>query len=217
MIKRKTDEDNRLLKLNLQYFAEGGEPDGGGQDDPQGTGSNDTGGETGKEGARSGSEDGGQNSSGNDNTRTFTQEELDAIIQDRLARERKKAEDEKQRERDEAERKRLEEQEQYKELAQKLQQQLDEQKAEALKAKKTSLIASAGYSEDQIDLLAKLVEGETEDEIKASIDSIKATLPPKPKHVDPSAGNGRKQTPSKRDGEDVGANAWERIKGKIRR
>lgn len=213
------NESKRYLPLNLQFFAgDGGQDDP--TDDPQG-GKQDQGGQ---DDPHTGDEPGNKGDKGDDKTVTMTQEEFDKIISDRLARERKKQEEKEQQLRDEAERKRLEEQGEFKELAdsrqkeiERLQEQLDARDADLLKTKKTSLITGAGYSEDQVELLVKLVEGETEDEIKASIDSIKASIPPKPKHVDPSAGNGRKQTPSKKGGEDVGANAWERIKGKIRR
>lgn len=195
----------KLLRLNLQHFAEKEEVlDGEEVKQPEGNGK--------------GEKDGGAPEKGAE-PRTFTQDELDAIIADRLLRERKKQADKEQELRDEAERKRLAENEEYKELADKLQAQLDAQQADVLKVKKEGALTSAGYSEEQVGLLTKLVDGETDEEIKASIDVLKSTVPPVKPYADPSAGNGQKQEPKKENLHDKGKSTYQRLKerGLIRR
>lgn len=205
-------ELEKKLRLNLQFFAEDHEEPKG-DDNPQG-------------GDGGAGDDPDKKDGKGQEEKTFTQEELDAIISDRLARERKKQDEKEQKLRDEAERKRLEEQGEFKELADKRQEEidrlqalLDSQKADALKAKKEAALVSAGYSEEQVGLLTKLVEGETEEEIKASLDLLKTTVPPAKPYADPGVGNGQKQEPKKKDLQDKGKSAYQRLKekGKIRR
>lgn len=145
----------------------------------------------------------------------FTQSEINKAIHDRLARERKKQEEKQQAERDEAERKRLEDEKQYKELAETLQKQLDNEKADALTAKKQAVISGAGYSKEQAEFISKLVEGKTDEEIKTSLEAIKSAIPPKKPYADPGEGNGRKYSPSSKDAKDSGSNAWDRIKDRV--
>lgn len=217
------DKQRGYHKLDLQFFAEkdgeGDGSDGGRHDESKGVNEDFTGGATGKEGAEvSDNADGQDDDDAKDKDRVFTQEEVNAFVQERLARERRKQEKAKEQERDEAERKRLEEQEEYKELAEKLQRQLDEQKADALDAKKRTKLVSEGYSDEQVELLIKLVDGESDEDISESIEKVKKTMPAaKKNYVDPSEGNGRKSTPDKKGAADVGSNAWDRIKDRIRR
>jgi hypothetical protein len=195
-----------LLKLNLQRFADNPpqdpptDPPTEVVDDP---GENPTGGAPDK-----GAE-----------PKTFTQDQLDAIIADRLARERKKQEDAERKIREEAERKKLEENEEYKTLATKLQEQLDAIKGDALGAKKEALLAKAGYTQDQIEKYVKYVDGETDEQLSEAVEALKADIPPKPKFADPSPGNGGKQEPKKTDLHDTGVSMYQRLKakGKIRR
>src|SRR5699024_5560813 len=95
---------------------------------------------------------------------------------------------------------------------------IEQQQADALNVKKESLLVQAGYSDEQTAKLSKLVEGNTDEEISQSIEDLKATFPVKQKYVDPSVGNGKKETPEKVDGEDVGRNMFESLlkSGKIR-
>lgn len=146
----------------------------------------------------------------------FTQAEVDRIIKERLEREKRKREEALERERQEAEKKRLEEQQQYKELYEKLQAELAEKEAKALEASKRAFMAQAGYSEEQINRYAKFITGSNEDEIKASLDELKADIPPKPTYVDPSVMNPRVHTPKQESGYDYGKSLYERIRGKKR-
>jgi predicted transcriptional regulator len=130
---------------------------------------------------------------------------------------RKLAEIEK--ERDEAERKKLEEQNEYKALYEKAQAELEKLKMSALDAKKDALLAQAGYTSEQIERYRKYLTGENEDELKASLETLIADIPPKKiVGVDPSVGNNEKQQPKPKDAADVGRSIFQRLKekGKIR-
>lgn len=147
----------------------------------------------------------GKKGDGDDEPKTFTQEELDRIIADRLARERKK-------QKEKAEQERLKEEGKYKELYEKTQQAL-------IATKKAALLKDAGYTEEQVELFTNLLQGETDEELTASLEKLKAANPPfKRNYVDPSEGNGRKQTPPKKDAEEAGKTLFQRLKekGKVR-
>src|SRR5690625_3513188 len=117
---------------------------------------------------------------------------------------------------EEAKRKELEETEQYKELYEQALKQAEQAKKEALSTKKTALLAQAGYSEEQTKLLAKLVDGETDEEISESIKLLQATIPVQDNYGDPSAFNGAKEKPKTVDAEEVGRNAVSRVLHKIK-
>lgn len=147
----------------------------------------------------------------------FTQAQLDAIISDRLKREREKREADEKAARDEAERKRLEEQNDHKALADQYKQELDRLKEDARKATKTALLVKAGYNDEQVERYAKFVEGETEDEMKAAVEQLKQDVPPKAPYVDPAgAGNNQRQTPKPKDKEDKGRSLYQRLKAQGR-
>src|SRR5690625_3200805 len=82
-----------------------------------------------------------------------------------------------ERQQEEAKRKELEEQNEYKTLYEQALEQAEQAKQEALATKKSALLAQAGYGEEQTKLLAKLVEGETDEEISESIKLLQATIP----------------------------------------
>lgn len=148
---------------------------------------------------------------------------VDAMIKERLARQQKKFDDEKEAARAEAERKEREKNEEYKALYESAQAELDrartEAKTAALNATKTQLLVEAGYSAEQLARVSKYVIGEDEDAIKASIAEVIADMPPKANGVDPNPGNGRKPDPKPGDLTDVGKTQYERLKaaGKLRR
>ena|SRR5690606_21535846 len=143
----------------------------------------------------------------------FTQAELDALVQDRLARDRKKREEE-------AERKRLEEESEYKTLYEQAQQKIAEietqAQSDALKAKKQALLIEAGYTADKLADALEFIKGEDEDSLKASVERFIKLAPPTPTYVDPSAGNGPKDTPEQKDATEYGHELFARIKNKIR-
>src|SRR5690625_1323384 len=121
-----------------------------------------------------------------------------------------------EREQEEAKRKELEETEQYKELYEQAIKEKEQARQEALATKKSAMLAQAGYDDEQTKLLAKLVEGETDEEISESIKLLKATIPAKDNYGDPSAFNGAKEKPKTVDAEEVGRNAVSRVLHKIK-
>jgi hypothetical protein len=175
------------LKLNLQFFSD---PDPKGATDPEPEP------KATPEGA----------------DKTFTQEEVDKLIKERLVREKRKAEEKAEEARKEAEKKALIENEKYKELYETLQQDLAEQKALALTAKRDALLAQAGYDAEQIKRYAKFVEGTNEEELVASIDELKVDLPPRTKGVDPTGNNPRKQDPKPTDQYEAGKARIKRLR-----
>lgn len=153
----------------------------------------------------------------------LTQAQLDAMIEGRLARDRKAREDAELAAKAEEDRKRLEDNQEYKSLADQYKEELEQLKEDARKAeiasKRTSLLLKAGYNEDQIERYGKYVEGETEDEMKAAVELLKQDVPPTPKYVDPQgAGNSQRQQPKPTDKEDKGRSIYQRLKqqGKMR-
>ncbi|WP_054955038.1 hypothetical protein [Paenibacillus dakarensis] len=119
---------------------------------------------------------------------------VDALIKDRLSRQKKKFDDEKTAAQAEAERKEREKNEEYKALYESAQAELDrarsEAKTAALNATKTQLLVEAGYSAEQLARVSKYVVGEDEEAIKASIDEVIADMPPKSGGIDPNLNNG---------------------------
>lgn len=172
-------------------------------------------------------EDNGDNGDNGNNTpneggqKLFTQEDVERIIKERLARERRKAEEKAEQARKEAERKALEEQQKYKELYEALLQDLQAEKQHALQAKKEALLAQAGYTQEQIERYAKYLEGETEEELQTALETLKQDIPPKgATYVDPAIkGNGAKQPPKQQDLYEYGKTLFERLKesGRLRK
>lgn len=147
----------------------------------------------------------------------FTQAQLDAIISDRLKREREKREADEKAARDEAERKRLEENNEFKGLADQYKAELEKLKEDARKAKKQALLVKAGYNDEQIERYSKFVDGTTDEELTASVELLKADVPPKANYVDPAgAGNGSRQTPEPKNKEDKGRELFKRLKAQGR-
>ena len=116
----------------------------------------------------------------------------------------------------EKERKELEEREEYKTLYEQAVQQAEEAKQEAIAVKKSALLTNAGYSEEQVKLLTKLVEGEDDETITESIKLLQATIPAQDSYADPSPLNGTKDKPETVGPEEHAKSIYERIKNKIR-
>jgi hypothetical protein len=199
-------------KLNLQYFSE--DPNAGGANPPD---------DTKDENLTNDLDD--KTNTGGDPDKTaddkkFTQDDIDRIVRERLEREKRKRDEALEKQKEEAERKRLEEEQKYKELYEKLQGDLETQRKEALQVRKESLLAQAGYSEEQAKTLVKLVEGEDDEALKASLENVKTLFPPKKEkeYGDPNPGNGGKQIPKKKNLEDKGKSVYQRLKakGKVR-
>ena len=116
---------------------------------------------------------------------------------------------------EEAQRKELEDQNEYKALYEKALEDAKQAKEEALTIKKNAALVNAGYSEEQVKLLSKLVEGEDDEAIAESIKLLRATIPAQDNYADPSLLNGQKEKPETVGADEVGAKMFERIKNKI--
>jgi hypothetical protein len=164
---------------------------------------------------------GAEGGQGGEPDKRFTQAELDAIIKDRLAKEKRKAEEKADEARKEAEREALKEQEKYKELYEQLQKDLLAEKGNALASKKQALLVAEGYTKEQADKYVKFIEGTTDDELATAITAFKADVPPKgATYVDPATqGNGGKQDPKNEDPKDFGKSVFQRLKasGRIKK
>jgi len=191
------DENKRFyLRMKLQHFADGG--DGGG-DDP------------------------GTPNAIDEPDKKFSQEELEDIIAKRLAREKKKHDEEMQRIRDEAERKKLEEKEEYKTLYDKATAELEsirnEIRTTQLESTKTELLVEAGYTADQIARVRKYLVGEDVESLKVSLEELKADIPPKTSGADPNPANNPRQTPPPKDVKEEAKSLYQQLKasGRFRR
>lgn len=188
-------EITKLLPLNLQFFAEPGEPTDPPADPPN----------------------------GGEPEKRFTQADIDRIVKERIERERKKAEEAIAKEREEAEKKKLEEANEYKTLYEKEKAEKEAIRKEAeqtrLESLKTNLLVNAGYTGEQLERVRKYIVGADEESLKASLEEVKADIPPKSTGVDPSVNNSEKHTPPAKDLAEHGVSTYERLKalGKIRR
>jgi hypothetical protein len=124
------------------------------------------------------------------------QAEMNRVIAERLSRQQVKFDAEKAATDTEAQRIQLEQKEEYKVLYEKAQAELvrvqGDVKVAQVDALKTQLLVKAGYAADQIARVGKFVSGDDEETLQASIDEIKADIPPKVSGVDPNPGNGKK-------------------------
>ena len=195
--------DNELLRLNIQHFAEGeGEGDGENTDNNTNTDDN--------------SSDGTENTddTGVDNRIPYDRfkqkvDEVNAL---------KSKLDQIEKEQEAAKRKELEDQNKYKELYEQALETIEESKKAIVQQTKESLLTNAGYSDEQVTRLSKLVEGDSEEEMNTSIDEIKKLFPVEQDYADPSVNNGSNIDPTPTDGEDVGKSMFEKLlnSGKIR-
>src|SRR5690625_3003094 len=85
-----------------------------------------------------------------------------------------------------AKRQELEEQERYKELYEQALQEKEQAEQAALFLRKTDALRKAGYSDEQSQLLVKLIEGDDDETIAESIEQIKAIVLYTDYYADPS-------------------------------
>lgn len=136
--------------------------------------------------------------------KVFTQAELDEIVKQRIAREKKKSDEAAEEARREAERKQAEQNEEYQKLYEterqahaELQAKLKAAEVEALK---TNKLVAAGYSGEALAKAKRFISGETDEELDAAIDDFKAVAPPKAvADPNPNNGGGYVPTPGKKD------------------
>jgi len=150
------------------------------------------------------------------------QAEMNRVIAERLARQQAKFDAERTAADTEAQRIQREQNEEYKVLYETAQTELirvqGEAKTAQIDALKTQLLAKAGYSAEQIARVGKFVSGDDEETLQASIDEVKADIPPKASGVDPNPGNGRKNEPLSTDPTVIAKTRIDRLKasGKLR-
>lgn len=148
---------------------------------------------------------------------TFTPEQqaqVDAIVADRLAREKRKQSEAEEAVRIAAEEKALIESGKYKDLAEARAKELERLHAERLDAKREALLLKAGYDAAQVERYKKFLVGKTDEELEATVDGLKEDIPPRAKFVDPTPGNGGRQQPPPEDETEIGRAAYKRLKEK---
>ena len=97
-----------------------------------------------------------------------------------------------------------------------LDERLNEFKSDHIEKMKRKQMEASFYSEEQIEKYIDHIEGETLEEIDRSILELVEKVPPKGDNfVDPSLFNGRAAKPKTVDFEDIGRQAFQRIKDKI--
>ena len=178
----------KFIPINLQYFAEG-------DVDPKEEEVNET-----EEVKETDSQE--EPTDKKEDVITLTQAELNKIITDRLARDRKAKEEEDAK-------KALKEQGEYKELYEQSQQTIAEMKAERAKAERDAEIVrtlkSQGLTDEQVESHFKWVEksvGEEdsiEDVVKEYVSNFKVDT-----SIDPSGGFGATQKPKPKEDENIG-------------
>lgn len=158
-----------LVPMDLQFFADGGDPDAGDNGGGQDTG------------------DGGQGHAGatpTDGGKTFTQEELDRLIQQRLQRERKKWEQQLEEERKKAAMTEAERLKVEKEEAERKAREAQQQAAQRLVQAEAKVVAlELGVKPDRIPYVLRLADLSGVDvgddgvvDAKALRDAIEAVL-----------------------------------------
>lgn len=143
--------------------------------------------------------------------KTFTQEQVNELIADRLKRAKIKADED-------ARLKTLEENNEYKELYEAAQLKIEEAekaiKQSELDRTKADLITAAGYPADKLEMVKRNMHGETPEELTASLDEFKTSFPPEAQYTDPSLGNGLRGKPEPQKNSEYGKSLYERISKK---
>ena len=132
--------------------------------------------------------------------RTFTQADVDRIINERIAKERTKAESMAAKAREEAERKAAEEQGKYQELYEAAQKRIADTEARLHAAEIASIKRDVAQRLNMPIALAQRLQGEDEATIEADAKALMAALP-KPAAPNINSGTGNGATPQ------AGANA----------
>src|SRR5699024_5899999 len=185
---------NEPLRLNLQFFAEEGD------DNPDVTDAPSIEDET--------KVDDKQSENKRDAEKSYTAEDVNRIVQERLARERKKAEEK-------AEAERLEEQGEYKDLLEKERAKVRElEEAKALAERKQSIqskLAAKGLSGEEVTKYAKYVEKlvDSDEEIDGAVNEVYGDFVAvkEASYQDPSAGFGGSKDPEPKSAEEIGREA----------
>ena len=126
--------------------------------------------------------------------RTFTQQDVDRIINERIAKERTKAESMAAKAREEAERKAAEEQGKYQELYEAAQKRIADTEARLHAAEIASIKREVAARLNMPIALAQRLQGEDEATIEADAKELMAALP-KPTAPNINSGTGNGATP----------------------
>ncbi|GIN58093.1 hypothetical protein J8TS2_24120 [Lederbergia ruris] len=105
--------------------------------------------------------------------------------------------------------------ESYQSKIAKLDEQLAGFKAESIAEAKRKSMRELHYNDDQIERYLSHIEGETADEIKASVLKLTTDIPPVDPYGDPSSMNGAKQKPTHADPGEYGKQAAKRVMHKV--
>lgn len=181
----------KLLKLNLQFFSE---------DEP--TGAEDV------------NDPKDSDKDIEPKEKSYTQEDIDRIITERLARDRKAREDE-------AERKRLEEEGKYKELLEKANQTIVELESEKTAIKRSQTIKEAlsakGLNHEEVEKYSVYVDklADNDESIAQTVESVYSDFvaAKQAAFVEPSAGFGTPKTTQQKSEADYGAELYKRLRG----
>lgn len=179
-----------LLRLNLQFFSDEDQP----TDEPTGAAA--------PEDEPKGTDEPA--------SKVFTQDEVNAIVAERLARFKKKQEDE-------AEQSRLEEQGEYKQLLEKANATIAELKEkEALAARKQAIaekLVEKGVKHEDVPRYAKYVDKlvETDEDIEPAVNSVYEDFNAGHSYADPSAGFGGAKQREQKSPTEYGAELFKRL------
>lgn len=142
----------------------------------------------------------------------FTQDDVDRIVKDRLARAKKDADDA-------AEKARLEEQGQYKELLDKANEEINQLRAEKAKAEReqsiNSKLLAKGLSNEEVLKYSKYVDklAETDEELDVAVESVYSDFvaAKQATYKDPSAGFGDAKGSEQKGDDEVGRELFKRL------
>lgn len=183
------------LRLNIQFFAEEGDDNPGETNDASSN-------EVEKK------VDAEQSEEKDEAEKAYSADDVNRIVQERLARERKKAEEK-------AEAERLEEQGEYKDLLEKERAKVRElEEAKALAERNQSIqskLSAKGLSGEEVAKYAKYVEKlvDSDEEIDGVVNEVYGDFVAvkQAEFQDPSAGFGDKKEPKQKSAEDIGREA----------
>jgi hypothetical protein len=148
----------------------------------------------------------------------YTQQDIDRIVGERLAREKAKSDKAVAEAKAESERKQLEEQSEFKTLYEKSQLELEDirnqAQAERLNTKKQSLLLEAGYPADKLADLLDFVTGDDEEAVKASVEKLARVAPPKAAPIDPAVSGGNRQQATQESLKEKGRKRFEELRAK---
>ncbi|MCU7556541.1 capsid assembly scaffolding protein Gp46 family protein [Macrococcus capreoli] len=186
------------LRLNLQFFSDEADGEPTETDDVVDNEENDV--------------DESANEPDKKEGKVYTQEEIDQIIKDRLARDRKKRDEEE-------EQKRLEEQGEYKELLDKANATIAELQAEKARAEREKSIndklLAKGLSSEEVTKYSKYVDklAETDEELETAVESVYSDFvaAKQAAYKDPSAGFGESKGSEQKGDDDFGRELFKRL------